>query len=118
MHSSMKEAPTAPSHEPPIPAHAIQQESNVPAGSPGNSSGTPWAGNRVTHPGSTAMITITANDRETRDSGINDAVESMITHALQEKRCGILVTRHAPGHVSVRLSAEVPFGETHELAIC
>lgn len=116
MYSSVKETLTAPTHGRSVPAHDLPADANVSSGSLGDSSPTP-SGNHVIHPNSSPIVTVATDDRTTLDARIDDAVESMITHALQEQRSGILVTRHSLGHISVKLSSAVPYGETHELAI-
>lgn len=46
--------------------------------------------------------------------GLDAAVESLIDAAMRNGKCGILVTRHQPGHYTVALDESVPFGETIE----
>ncbi|WP_426997898.1 hypothetical protein [Pseudarthrobacter sp. N5] len=46
--------------------------------------------------------------------GLDSAVESLITTAVQDGNCGILVTRHEPGQYSVALDESVPFGKIYE----
>jgi hypothetical protein len=46
--------------------------------------------------------------------GLENAVNTLIASALQDRRCGIRVTRHEPGAYTVALDETVPFGETHE----
>lgn len=45
---------------------------------------------------------------------LDSAVELARRHAIQDGRHGIMVTRLGPGSFTVALSAEVPFGVTHE----
>ena len=47
-------------------------------------------------------------------SGLENAVNTLIASAVQDRRCGIRVTRHEPGAYTVALDETVPFGETHE----
>lgn len=46
--------------------------------------------------------------------GLENAVNTLIASAVQDRRCGIRVTRHEPGAYTVALDDTVPFGETHE----
>ncbi len=46
--------------------------------------------------------------------GLENAVNALIASAVQDRRCGIRVTRHEPGAYTVALDDTVPFGETHE----
>jgi hypothetical protein len=46
--------------------------------------------------------------------GLETAVNALIASAVQDRRCGIRVTRHEPGAYTVALDETVPFGETHE----
>ncbi|WP_186467036.1 hypothetical protein [Arthrobacter sp. UKPF54-2] len=46
--------------------------------------------------------------------GLETAVNTLIASAVQDRRCGIRVTRHEPGAYTVALDETVPFGETHE----
>ena len=46
--------------------------------------------------------------------GLENAVNTLIASAVQDRRCGIRVTRHEPGAYTVALDESVPFGETHE----
>jgi len=46
--------------------------------------------------------------------GLENAVNTLIASAAQDRRCGIRVTRHEPGAYTVALDDSVPFGETHE----
>lgn len=62
---------------------------------------------------STPTLFVTAEDRRTLDLRVDDAVESMIAVAMEDRSRGIVVTRHSPQLVSVKLSTDVPFGETH-----
>jgi len=56
-----------------------------------------------------------ASAHEVHD-GLDDAVNTLIASAAQERRCGITVTRHEPGAYTVALDETVPFGETREAA--
>jgi hypothetical protein len=47
--------------------------------------------------------------------GLESAVNTLIASAVQDRRCGIRVTRHEPGQYTVALDDTVPFGETHEV---
>jgi len=46
--------------------------------------------------------------------GLETAVNTLIASAMQDRRCGIRVTRREPGAYTVALDDTVPFGETHE----
>jgi hypothetical protein len=45
---------------------------------------------------------------------LSKAVELAQRRAMKEGRHGILVTRYSPGTFSVAVSADVPYGVTHE----
>jgi hypothetical protein len=59
-------------------------------------------------------LTLTVADRKSMDSELDAAVTAAKTHALAEKRHGILVTRHGVDKFTVALSETVPFGLTQE----
>ena len=59
-------------------------------------------------------LTLTVADRQSMDSELDAAVTAAKTHALAEKRHGILVTRHSVDKFTVALSETVPFGLTRE----
>lgn len=62
----------------------------------------------------TAPLTVTATDRDTRDRELNAAVTAMREQAMIDGQRGILVTRHSPETYTIELSESVPFGFTHE----
>lgn len=49
-----------------------------------------------------------------RDIELNMAVQIAAEHAEENKRRGILVTRHAFSRFTVSLTTDVPFGLIHE----
>lgn len=48
------------------------------------------------------------------DTELNKAVKAAVEFAAQEKRHGILVTRHEFSRFTVALTPDVPFGLIHE----
>ena len=60
------------------------------------------------------MLRITADNRESINRQINEAVATALDRAMAERGRGILVTRHASAAFSVGLSDDVPFGLTRE----
>lgn len=59
-------------------------------------------------------VTVTAADRASMESRLDDAVDLVRTEALKERSRGILVTRHDYRSFTVILSDKVPFGLTRE----
>jgi hypothetical protein len=59
-------------------------------------------------------IDILISDPASMEKQLDRAVEFARTHAMKEKTCGILVTRHTFTHFTVGLSDSVPFGMTIE----
>lgn len=57
---------------------------------------------------------IIVTDAGRRDAELNTAVTAAMEFATQDKRCGVLVTRHAPSKFTVTLTPNVPFGLIHE----
>ncbi|UVJ40579.1 hypothetical protein [Arthrobacter sp. CJ23] len=60
------------------------------------------------------VLEITAYDPGTLETELNAAVETLLTQAMQERVCGILVTQHGYNRYTVALSPDVPYGETRE----
>lgn len=60
------------------------------------------------------VLEVTALDRETLENDLNTAEEIARRRALQEGRCGILVTRHGYTSFTVAVSRDVPYGLTQE----
>lgn len=60
------------------------------------------------------VLEVTANDRITLEKDLNSAVDIVRTRAMQERRHGILVTRHNYTTFTVAVSRDVPYGQTHE----
>jgi hypothetical protein len=63
---------------------------------------------------SDVVLEINAHDPDTIENDLNTAVEIARTHAMQERRHGILVTQHGYTSYTVAVSRDVPFGQTHE----
>jgi hypothetical protein len=59
-------------------------------------------------------LKVTATDRPSMDDQLDEAVATLRTRALSERREGILVTRHGHDSFTVALSGTVPFGVTRE----
>jgi hypothetical protein len=59
-------------------------------------------------------LTITVADRSRMDREIQEAVDAVRETAMQERNCGILVTRRGPDSFPVTLRESVPFGITKE----
>lgn len=57
---------------------------------------------------------VEADDPHLIDAELNDAVEQARQHAMEEGRCGILVTRLGHTTFTVAVSEDVPFGQTRE----
>lgn len=57
---------------------------------------------------------VEANDPRLIDEELNTAVEAAIQQAMEERRYGILVTRHGHTSFTVAVSAKVPYGQTLE----
>lgn len=57
---------------------------------------------------------IIVTDASRRDTELNTAVTAALELAAQDKRCGILVTRHEFSRFTVALTPDVPFGVIHE----
>ncbi|MEO5318729.1 hypothetical protein PV761_09105 [Arthrobacter sp. CC3] len=57
---------------------------------------------------------VEATDPRLIDAELSTAVEQARQHAMQEGRCGILVTRLGNTTFTVAVSEDVPFGETLE----
>ncbi len=68
---------------------------------------------RTLAPEATSIKLSFANAHEVHH-GLENAVQTLIASAVQDRRCGIRVTRHEPGAYTVALDETVPFGETHE----
>lgn len=64
-------------------------------------------------PGATSIKLSFASAHEVHH-GLENAVNTLIASAVQDRRCGIRVTRHEPGAYTVAFDESVPFGETHE----
>jgi hypothetical protein len=60
------------------------------------------------------VLEITTHDPHTVENDLNTAVEIARTHAMQERRHGILVTQHGYTSYTVAVSRDVPYGQTHE----
>ncbi len=60
------------------------------------------------------VLEITAHDPSTLESDLNKAVDIVRARAMQERRHGILVTRHDFATYTVAVSRDVPYGETLE----
>jgi hypothetical protein len=60
------------------------------------------------------ILEITAHEPGTIETELNTAVETVLTHAMRERSCGILVTQHGYNRYTVALSPDVPYGETRE----
>jgi hypothetical protein len=56
------------------------------------------------------ILTVTATDPESRDLKLEAAVAAMKDHGRVDGQRGILVTREAPGVLTVELRNDVPFG--------
>lgn len=61
-----------------------------------------------------AVITVTVDSAEVVPDVLSAAIERVREAAAGNTSRGILVTRHAPGDFSIRLSDEVPYGLTRE----
>ncbi|WP_082506647.1 hypothetical protein [Arthrobacter sp. Leaf337] len=59
-------------------------------------------------------IAVTAEDSASMERQLDEAVAIAKARAMQERRHGILVTRHAYGSFTVAVSDAVPFGLTRE----
>ena len=59
-------------------------------------------------------LTVEVKDRKLLEEQLEEAVSTAREWAAQEKSRGILVTRLGPGHFTVGLSDDVPFGVTVE----
>ena len=57
---------------------------------------------------------ILGNDPAVLDQALEWACNELQARALETRNAGILATRHAPGHFTLELSPDVPFGYTHE----
>lgn len=62
------------------------------------------------------VLEITAHDPDSIEKDLNDAVDIARTRAMQDRRHGILVTRHNHTSYTVAVSRDVPYGQTHERA--
>lgn len=67
----------------------------------------------MTLPPAATMRSVTATSRSNLDSQLNQAVQSLLESAL-EQRCGMVVTRKSPDAFTVRLGQSVPFGSIQE----
>lgn len=61
-----------------------------------------------------SVVTATVESAQEVPRVLGLAVERVREAAVDDTSRGILVTRHAPGHFSIRLSDEVPYGLTRE----
>ena len=59
-------------------------------------------------------ITLRVSDRSTMDEALDAAEAAVRRHAMRQRDCGILVTRHSHDTFTLALSPEVPFGITRE----
>ncbi|MFF1384286.1 hypothetical protein ACFVWT_12050 [Arthrobacter sp. NPDC058288] len=59
-------------------------------------------------------LLVEAADPRLIDEELNAAVEQARQHAMEEGTSGILVTRLGHTTFTVAVSADVPFGQTHE----
>lgn len=62
----------------------------------------------------TECIEIQVKSRHALDDRLEAAVQALQEAALRSRTCGILITRHQPGHYTAELSSQVPFGITRE----
>lgn len=60
-------------------------------------------------------IEIQATSRAALEEQLEAAIRQLQQLAMLTKTCGILVTRHRPGHYTAALCDRVPFGTTQEL---
>ncbi|WP_427016435.1 hypothetical protein ACQCSX_17115 [Pseudarthrobacter sp. P1] len=60
------------------------------------------------------VLEITAHDPDTIENDLNTAEAIARARAMQDRRHGILVTRHDCTSYTVAVSRDVPYGETHE----
>jgi hypothetical protein len=60
------------------------------------------------------VLEITGRDPDTLEKDLNTAVDVARGYAMQEGRHGILVTQHDFTSYTVRVSRDVPYGQTHE----
>ncbi|MFF2296132.1 hypothetical protein [Arthrobacter sp. NPDC058127] len=63
----------------------------------------------------TECIEIQVKSRHALDGRLEAAVKDLQETAMRSRTCGILITRHQPGHYTAELSGQVPFGITREL---
>ncbi|GAA5201898.1 hypothetical protein GCM10023346_47380 [Arthrobacter gyeryongensis] len=59
-------------------------------------------------------IAVIAADRAGMQRELDEAVNVAVAKAMQDQRCGILVTRHGFKRFTVTLTDAVPFGLTRE----
>lgn len=59
-------------------------------------------------------VEVTVSDTPAMEAELSAAVDAVLESALEERRCGVLVTRRGPGSFTVSLSHDVPFGLSRE----
>ena len=57
-------------------------------------------------------LEVVFSDRQTMDTNIEFAVDCMIEQAMEDRGCGVLISRLENGRAVVSLSRSVPFGYT------
>lgn len=60
------------------------------------------------------VIHISPESCSERDIRLNEAIDTAMGIATRDRTGGVLVTRHAPAHFTVAITAEVPYGQVTE----
>lgn len=61
------------------------------------------------------IATITPETPSERDTRLNEAIDQAMSTAARARSGGVLVTRHTPGHFTVAVTNQVPYGQVEEL---